>query len=138
MAEHQNQNRVEKAWNAFINNESINENDVKDYILKGWKISRDYNINPDLTPNAIQLPNKQFQELLKNNADMLEAADSVLEMMEISLRDTGFIMTVTAYPGYLLKVSGADRELSEADRKLNKAGVLRSVEQVGASALSLS
>ena len=138
MAEHQNQNRVEKAWNAFINNESINENDVKDYILKGWKISRDYNINPDLTPNAIQLPNKQFQELLKNNADLLEAADSVLEMMEISLRDTGFIMTVTAYPGYLLKVSGADRELSEADRKLNKAGVLRSVEQVGASALSLS
>jgi transcriptional regulator with PAS, ATPase and Fis domain len=132
------QKKVERAWSAFINNEPIIENDVKDYILRGWKISRDYGIDPDTPPNATHLPEKKFQELLKKNSDMLEAADSVLEMMEISLRDTGFIMTVTASPGYLLKVSGADKELSEADQKLNRAGVSRSVEQVGASALTLS
>lgn len=138
MNKDQNQVNVEKAWNAFINNEPFNENDIKDYILKGWKLSRDYGINPEMPQNAKQLSKTQFKKLLQQNSDLLEAADSVLEMMEISLRDTGFIMTVTAYPGYLLKVSGADRELSEADRMLNRAGVSRSVDQVGASALSLS
>jgi len=133
-----NQNNVKKAWNAFVRNEPVNQNDVKNYILRGWKISRDYGIDPDAPSTAYQLPDLEFKSLLLKHADMLEAANSVLKMMEISLRDTGFIMTVTAYPGYLLKVSGADRELSEADRKLNRAGVLRSVEQVGASALSLS
>jgi transcriptional regulator with PAS, ATPase and Fis domain len=138
MAEGLKQARVTRAWNAFINGQPVNQGDVKDYILRGWEISKNYGIDPNTPSVAYQLPDHDLQELLVKHSDMLEAADLVLEMMEISLRDTDLIMTVTAHPGYLLKVSGAQKELNEADRKLNRAGILRSVEQVGASALSLS
>ncbi|MCB2215740.1 MAG: sigma 54-interacting transcriptional regulator [Desulfobulbaceae bacterium] len=129
---------VKRAWNDFVTNREVNPSDVKDYVLRGWQLSQSYGINPDKPSKAIQLSREEFNELKLQHSDMLDAANTVLKMIEISLREPGFIVTVTAYPGYLLMVSGADKELNEADRKLNRPGVLRSVEQVGASALSLS
>jgi transcriptional regulator of acetoin/glycerol metabolism len=129
---------VKRAWDDFITGKEVNPKDVKDYVLRGWQLSRRYGIDPDEPSKAIQLSEEEFTKLKKQHSNLLEAANTVLKMIEISLREPGFIVTVTAYPGYLLIVSGADKELNEADRKLNRAGVLRSVEQVGASALSLS
>ena len=135
---HYEQAAVRRAWDDFIAGRAVNPEDVKDYVLRGWQLSRKYGIDPGEPSKAMQVSEEEFAMLKKQNSDLLEAAKTVIKMIEISLREPGFIVTVTAYPGYLLMVSGAAKELNEADRKLNRAGVLRSVEQVGASALSLS
>ena len=132
------QQRIKNAWKCFIEDKPFDPTFVKPHILRCWEISKEHNIDPNAPPPTRVLSKTAFSKHLKEHAQLLDAAEPVLEMVEISIRGTGFIATFSAAPGLLLKVLGDAPVLSNAERKFNVAGALRMVEEVGGSALTMS
>ena len=132
------QQQIRRAWEAFAAERPVDPEHVPPHILRAWNISKLHGISP-MTP---QLPpvlgKKEFTRLLHRHQDLMDSAEPVLRMLEVSIRNTGYIATLAVAAGHLLAVVGDDDLMAEAHRVFNIPGALRSIEAVGSSALSLS
>ncbi|MFA9394258.1 MAG: sigma-54-dependent Fis family transcriptional regulator [Halodesulfovibrio sp.] len=132
------QQKIRTAWANFIEESPFDHDAVQPHILHSWEISRENHIDPNVPPVTRVLPIHELNDLLTEHEFFLNAADPVLQMVEISIRGTGFIASLAAAPGLLLKVLGDAPVLSHAETRYNVPGALRMVEEVGGSALTMS
>ena len=132
------QQKIRSAWANFIEDSPFDHDAVQPHILHSWEISRENRIDPNMPPVTRVLPKHELNDLLTEHEFFLNAADPVLQMVEISIRGTGFIASLAAAPGLLLKVLGDAPVLSHAETRYNVPGALRMVEEVGGSALTMS
>lgn len=132
------QQKIRTAWASFIEESPFDHDAVQPHILHSWEISRENRIDPNVPPVTRVLPKHELDDLLTEHEFFLNAADPVLQMVEISIRGTGFIASLAAAPGLLLKVLGDAPVLSHAETRYNVPGALRMVEEVGGSALTMS
>lgn len=132
------QQKIRTAWANFIEDSPFDHDAVQPHILHSWEISRENRIDPNVPPVTRVLPTHELNDLLTEHEFFLNAADPVLQMVEISIRGTGFIASLAAAPGLLLKVLGDAPVLSHAETRYNVPGALRMVEEVGGSALTMS
>jgi transcriptional regulator of acetoin/glycerol metabolism len=83
------------------------------------------------------LTGKKLNNLLRRNRQLIEISKTVMRMIEISVRGTGFIVTLSDKAGYVLDVSG-DAEIREmAEDNYYVPGCLRSIEHAGTNAIGL-
>lgn len=132
------QQKIRTAWANFIDESPFDHDAVQPHILHSWEISKENCIDPNVPPVTRVLPTHELNDLLTEHEFFLNAADPVLQMVEISIRGTGFIASLAAAPGLLLKVLGDAPVLSHAETRYNVPGALRMVEEVGGSALTMS
>ena len=132
------QRDIAEAWQRFAEGRSIEGFSVPDHILKGWKLSRKFGVDA-MQPEAPPVLNaKDFAALREKYAELLESAEPMLTMLEVSIRDTGYIAILAVASGHLLSVVGDGDQLGLAYTQYNMPGAVRSIRNVGASALSLS
>ena len=132
------QQQLHIAWTKFTKGAPFDSSVVAPHVLHSWQISKEQNINAETTPIVNVLTKHELARLLQEHDQLLEAAEPVMDMVEISIRETGFIATLACTPGLLLKVVGDPSVLSHAERRDNVPGAIRTTEALGGSALSMS
>lgn len=131
------QETVSMVWQQFMQGKEIDATLVAPHILKGWQLSRSCGVDPMCSQAPPVLSEKSLEELLHQNSALMHAAEPMLNMLEVSIRDTGYIAILAVASGHLLAVVGDSTLLSQAHIQYNRPGAIRSLENVGASALSL-
>lgn len=129
---------MREALRRFSSGEDMEPRVVSDTILRGWRISRELGIDPWNPRNPHVITKNELDALRNHHKGLLSAAAPMLRMLEVSIRDTGYIATLAVSPGYLLDVVGDASLMEQAVEAFNIPGALRSIESVGASALTLS
>ncbi len=130
--------RVRQAWGDFVSGRPVAKHAVAPHILKGWELSRKFGVDPLRPQIPPVLGTQELQKLCEQNATLLLSAEPMLKMLEVSIRETGYIATLAVASGHLLAVVGDDTQLVQARAQYNIPGAERSLKTVGASALSLS
>lgn len=128
---------VRKAWNMFIRGHDIEDVGISPHILKGWKLSRKYGVDPLQPKNPPVLEHNDFLAMCEQYKALLESAEPMMNMLAVSIQDKGYIATLAVSSGHLLAVVGDGELLGQAYARYNSPGAVRSVANVGVSALSL-
>jgi transcriptional regulator of acetoin/glycerol metabolism len=131
------QQNIAEAWRRFAEGQSIEGFSVPEHVLKGWKLSRKFGVDATHPVAPPVLGPKEFATLRNKYAALLESAEPMLHMLEVSIRDTGYIAILAVASGHLLAVVGDCDQLGLAYTQYNVPGAVRSIRNVGASALSL-
>ncbi len=132
------QKDIRCAWESFVSDGVLPHGCVLPaQVVRAWDISRSYGISAVTPQPPPVLGKKELARLQRRHGTLMAAAEPVLGMLEVSIRSTGYIATLAIAEGYLLSVVGDTSLMAEAHRVYNVPGALRSVEAVGASALSL-
>ncbi len=127
-----------RLWEDHMAGRPIDPSPLKPYIRRSWQISKNCGVDPFTTLAPRILSAKDLAALRAKHETLLQAVDPVMRMVEVSIRNTGFIATLTVAPGYLLEVVGDSSVMPVAERGFNVAGAVRTLETVGTSALTLS
>ena len=132
------EDKIKKAWQAIVLERRPTDIPVRKNILKSWQKCLQLGVDPLTPPQPKILSDHQLNQLLESNFDLIQIAKPVIEMVEISVRGTGFIATLTEKNGYVLLVQGDDDVLSMAQRNYYLPGCLRSSQHAGTNAISLT
>ena len=132
------EDKIKKAWQAIVLDRRPTDISVRKDILKSWHKCLQLGVDPLTPPQPKILSNQQLNQLFEGNADLIQIAKPVIEMVEISVRGTGFIATLTEKNGYVLLVQGDDDVLAMAQRNYYLPGCLRSSQHAGTNAISLT
>ncbi|MEJ2726194.1 MAG: sigma 54-interacting transcriptional regulator [Deltaproteobacteria bacterium] len=110
---------------------------VRPEILRSWLRCRERGLDPFTKSPPPVLRGNKLRGLLKQNKLLIDISRSVIEMIEISLRDTGFIVTLTDRNGYVLDVQGNQEIMQMAKENFYIPGCLRTNENAGTNAIGL-
>ena len=134
----QSQETAHVAWQRFNQGLSVPEGAIPPHILHGWQLSRALGVDSirELAP-AVLTPD-ELEALRQENRILLQAAEPMLNMLAVSIRDTGYIATFAVPSGHLLAVVGDQELMEQARENYNIPGAERSIKEVGASALMLA
>ena len=109
------QSAVHEAWKQFIANKPIREKDIPPHILRSWKLSREAGMDP-LNPQVPPVLNKrELASLCRQHQTLIDSAKPILDMLEVSIRDTGYI-AILAVASCLLLLGRPPRSLRVCTR----------------------
>ena len=111
---------------------------VRPEILNSWIRCKEIGLDPYSENSPPVLTGNKLKQLLDRNRRLIEISKPVMDMIEISVRDTGFIVTLTDRDGYVLVVRGDDEILAMAEKNYYLPGCLRSIEHAGTNAIGVS
>lgn len=131
------QDNVQDAWNKFVRNESLEGANVPPHILRGWKTSKKFGVDPFHPQVPPVLSEEDFATICSEYQALLKSAQPIMNMLAVSIRDKGYIATLAVSSGHLLAVVGDGQLLGQAYARYNSPGAVRSIRNVGVSALSL-
>ena len=128
---------IRKAWEDVVLHRREPRYPVRDLILHSWRRCIDMGLDP-LGQHSPQLvSSKKLAAMLASNRDFIEVSQPVLEMVEISVRSTGFIVTLAERHGHVLVVRGDPEVLEMALKNFYVPGCLRSTEHAGTNGIGL-
>ena len=111
--------------------------EVRPEVLNSWVRCREIgldpfskNVPPSLVGNGLAL-------LLRANSDLIELSKPVMEMIEISVTGSGFIVTLTDNNGHVLVAKGIKKIIEMAEANFYQPGCLRTNESAGTNAIGL-
>jgi transcriptional regulator of acetoin/glycerol metabolism len=125
------------AWEAFVLRGQVPTRGVREHVLESWKRCRALGLDPAHKREAVALSRQRLRELLEENKAFIAAAEPVVEMLEISVRGTGFITTLADRDGYVLLVLGDEAILRMAQENFYLPGSCRSEAYSGTNAIGL-
>jgi PAS domain S-box-containing protein len=128
---------IKVAWKNLINDGMLPGDEVRDEISRSWLKCREIGLDPFSKNSPPTLSKGKLLNLLKNNRHLIEISKPVMDMIEISVKGTGFIITLTQEHGYVLMVWG-DRDIMKMAREnYYLPGCLRTNEHAGTNAIGL-
>jgi len=131
------QDPVKSAWENLIFRGITPGEEIRPEVLRSWIRCREIGLDPFSKNSPPTLPKGKLLSLLKNNRALIEISKPVVDMIEISVKGTGFIITLTEEHGYALVVRG-DRDIMKmAKENYYLPGCLRTVEHAGTNAIGL-
>ncbi len=128
---------IKRAWKAVVIDHKPTRIAVRQEILDSWHMCLDSGVDPLSPPRPKILNPHDLNELLKQNTELLLVAEPVMGMLEISVRGTGFITSLSEKNGYVLTVQGDQDVLTMAKRNYYLPGCLRSSHHAGTNGISL-
>ena len=111
-AERPNDDLIRQAWREVILNHRDQVEGVRPEILRSWIRCRNRDI-PCREPSRHILPPDKIRALLESKSVLVQAAEPVLNMLEVSVRGTDFIVTLADKNGYVLVVKGGGRHAKD-------------------------
>jgi sigma-54 dependent transcriptional regulator, acetoin dehydrogenase operon transcriptional activator AcoR len=128
---------VRKAWEDVVIHRREPVYPVRKVVLESWVRCRDLGLDPfGQHPPAVVSKNR-LSELQSRYREFIEIAQPVLEMVEISVRGTGFIVTLAEKDGHVLEVRGDQDVLEMAVKNFYVPGCQRSTEHAGTNGIGL-
>jgi transcriptional regulator of acetoin/glycerol metabolism len=113
------------------------DREMRPEVLRSWLRCSELGLDPfrKSTPPIISGP--ELERHLKRNRDLIEVSRPVMDMIEISVRQTGFVVTLTEKSGCVLRVSGDKEILAMAERNYYQPGCIRTIEHAGTNAIGV-
>jgi transcriptional regulator of acetoin/glycerol metabolism len=128
---------IKTAWRNVVLNFKPPGRSVRKMVLKSWLRCRELGLDP-MGQNAPHvIPTKALTKLRQLNRDLIEVAKPVMKMIEISVRGTGFIVTLAEKTGHVLEVRGDKDVLALAMKNFYVPGCQRSTEHAGTNGIGL-
>ncbi len=128
---------IRNAWENVVLKGLPPGHRVRPEILKSWLKCREIGLDPLSNNSPLTLSKTGLLNLIKKHRDLIEVSRPVMQMVEISVRDTGFIVTLSNNDGYVLLVRG-DREIFKmAEQNYYLPGCLRTIEHAGTNAIGV-
>ncbi len=129
---------IREAWEKVVLKGLSPDFTVRPEVLRSWLKCREIGLDPYNKNSPPTLSKGRLQILLKQNKVLIDVSKPVMQMVEISVRDTGFVLTLTNHEGYVLLLRG-DRDIFEmAEKNYYLPGCLRTIEHAGTNAIGLS
>ncbi len=128
---------VKQGWEDIVLKQIPTDQKIRPEVVNSWRQCLDIGVDPHGRNSPPILTGKQLYKLLRQNRDLIEISEPVMRMIEISVRSTGFIVTLSDNAGYVLKVYGDKEILKMAEKNYYVPGCLRSVEHAGTNAIGL-
>jgi transcriptional regulator of acetoin/glycerol metabolism len=125
------------SWEKVVMEGSTEKQPVRAEILASWIYCRKIGLDPYSKTSPPTLSGKRLDNLLHKNQFLLEISKPVMSMIEISVRGTGFIVTLSDDEGYVLEVYGDSEIMKMAEQNFYVPGCLRSIERAGTNAIGL-
>ena len=125
------------AWErAVVRGEEI-ENEVRPEVLLSWKRCLKIGLDPFGKVSPPILGESELHRLIEQNRDLVQCCEPMMEMFEISVRDTGFIVSLSDKSGCVLVVGGDEEIMEMAGQNLYLPGSLRDTDRAGTNAIGL-
>lgn len=128
---------MKAAWEDFALRNRTSNSIVRKEVLESWKRCKRIALNPLSKKEKVSLSNLELKNLLLKNKNLIEAAEPIMNVLEISVRGTGFITTLSDSNGYVLKVFGDQEIMKMAEQNYYLPGCSRSEKDAGTNAIGL-
>ncbi|MEW6665365.1 MAG: sigma-54-dependent Fis family transcriptional regulator [Thermodesulfobacteriota bacterium] len=128
---------MKEVWEKVVVRGETPDRDVRPEIFRSWVKCRQIGLDPFRQVAPASVSGGELDRLLRRNRDLIQFSKPMLDMIEISVRDTGFIVTLAERSGCVLLVSGDKEILEMAMQNYYQPGCLRSVERAGTNAIGL-
>jgi transcriptional regulator of acetoin/glycerol metabolism len=134
----QNNDPVQKSWqNVVLENKPPTEN-VRPEVLRSWYQSIQIGLDPYSNEPPPRISGNKLKRLSNINKTLIEIAKPVMQMIEISVRDTEFLTTLAEKSGYVLLVVGNSDIIEWSKKNYYVPGCRRDIEHAGTNAIGLS
>jgi len=124
-------------WERVVLNGEAPGQSVRMEVLKSWQQCRKLGLDPFSRNSPPILSGRKLDNLIRRNRQLIEISRPEMRMIEISVRGTGFIVTLSDPAGYVLEVSGDAEIRKMAEQNYYVPGCLRSIEHAGTNAIGL-
>lgn len=134
-----NKQQIIQAWNAFLNDQPVDESAIGKEILESWKRSRAYGVNWRYVEKQI-LSKEELEERIESHRDMVDIATTMMETIYNAVKNSGFLVLLTDEEGYILKIIG-DLDIytkAQAQENILVEGANRSERYIGTNGIGIS
>ncbi len=107
-----NPGKVDLAWDRYVNCGELPKNSIRKIISDSWARCLEDGVDPSSSKTRLSVNDKTYQSLLKDNAQLVEAAKPVMEHARDLLAGSGSMMILADRNGICLHVEG-DRKTVE-------------------------
>jgi PAS domain S-box-containing protein len=110
---------------------------VRPEILNSWVQCREIGLDPFSRSSLPNPTGNRLARLLRWNSDLIDLSKPVMDLIEISVAGSGFILTLTDKTGRVLIAKG-DKEIMEmAEANFYQPGSVRTTDHAGTNAIGL-
>jgi sigma-54 dependent transcriptional regulator, acetoin dehydrogenase operon transcriptional activator AcoR len=107
-----NPGKVDLAWDRYVNSGELPKNSIRKIVSDSWARCLEDGVDPSSSKTRLTVNDQTYQTLLKDNAQLLEAAKPVMEHARNLLAGSGSMMILADCDGICLHVEG-DRKTVE-------------------------
>ncbi len=111
--------------------------EVRAEVLRSWKRCRERGLDPFGKVSSAVLSQSELHRLIEDNRPMVEFCEPMMDMIEISVRDTGFVVSLSEKNGCVLLVRGDDEIMEMAGDNFFLPGCIRNIEHAGTNAIGV-
>jgi transcriptional regulator of acetoin/glycerol metabolism len=128
---------VKAAWENVVAKGISPRVKIRPEILESWIKCKQVGLDPFTRATLPIISGGELNNLLEHNSELVNISLPVIEMIEISVRETGFIITLTEKNGHVLLLRGDEDILEMAETNLFLPGCLRTIEHAGTNAIGM-
>ena len=107
-----NPGKVDLAWDRYVNCGELPKNSIRKIVSDSWARCLEDGVDPSSSKTRLSVNDKTYKTLLKDNAQLVEAAKPVMEHARNLLAGSGSMMILADKNGICLHVEG-DRKTVE-------------------------
>ena len=107
-----NPGKVDLAWDRYVNCGELPKNSIRKIVSDSWARCLEDGVDPSSSKTRLSVNDKTYKILLKDNAQLVEAAKPVMEHARNLLAGSGSMMILADKNGICLHVEG-DRKTVE-------------------------
>ncbi len=135
--EEPSQDPMQTAWEDVVLKRRPPRVPVRDVVLRSWYRCLELGLDPLTNPSPPILTRGALSRVQSEFRDLIQLAKPLMRMIEISVRGTGFIVTLASRGGYVLTVQGDKDVLAMAERNYYLPGCNRSTEKAGTNSIGV-
>ncbi len=126
------------AWNRFADRGEVDTGVIREEVAASWKrCLYEHHLDPYASIQTVRLSQKEIAERREKNLGLIEATKTFLNVLQLAVRNSGFILTLTDKDGYMLEVFG-DAKIQRLAAETNFIPGCRRTEADAAGTNSIS
>jgi transcriptional regulator of acetoin/glycerol metabolism len=126
-----------ETWEKVVVRGETQDRGIRAEVLRSWLTCRAMGLDPFGTVSAPVVSGLELERLLKANRELIEFSQPMMDMIEISVRDTGFIVTLAEKTGCVLLVKGDPEIMEMAGQSFYEPGCVRTIQHAGTNAIGV-
>jgi PAS domain S-box-containing protein len=128
---------VREAWERVVLRDEPPGEEIREEVLRSWRRCRELDLDPFRKVSPPVVSGNELDRLIRLNLDLIEFSEPMMDMIEISVRDTGFMVSLSEKDGCVLLVRGDTEIMEMAGTNYFQPGCLRATEHAGTNAIGV-
>ena len=128
---------VREAWERVVVRKESPGQEIRAEVLRSWRRCREIGLDPFRKVPPPVLSGNELDRLIRLNQDLIEFSEPMLDMIQISVRDTDFMVSLSEKDGCVLLVRGDTAIMEMAGMNYFQPGCLRDTDHAGTNAIGV-